>query len=217
MSLSPGKIVRTLLGPRLFAPVGRLYRGFFVDLERVVDCLPPLDPGATVLEIGGGDGQLVNVLLSRHPGLHVTMLDLRPDIGQALRPEYRERVVCLPGTRVSDYVPQAPPALIILSDVVHHIAIDERHRFFAELAPHMANRNTLLAIKEVRPGSVKARLALAADHHISGERQVRFLDEAELQTLVATAMPGITLRDTNLIERDPPNYCVVFAHQGLTS
>jgi hypothetical protein len=194
-----------------------LYRAFFVDLERVVDCIPPLAPDATVLEIGGGDGQLMNALLARHPGLRATLIDIHPTVGQALLPQLRDRVVCLPSTRVAEYRPPSPPALIILSDVVHHIATADRPQFFSELAPLMANRRTILAIKEVRPGSLKAMLALAADHHISGERQVRFLGEAELQQLVEAAMPGIGHRDTNLVERDPPNYCLLFGYQGLTS
>jgi len=217
MNRSVGKLVRTILGPRLFAPLGRIYRGFFVDLEQVVDCLPPLAPNATVLEIGGGDGQLMNALLGRYPGLHATMIDISATVGQALRPELRQRVVCLPNTHLADYVPSSPPHLIILSDVVHHIAPEQRPQFFSELAPFLANPSTLLAIKEVRPGSFKARLALGADHHISGERQVRFLNEAELETLVRKAMPGIAHRATNLVKRDPPNYCTLFGHQGLTS
>jgi trans-aconitate methyltransferase len=217
MSLTPGKLVRTVLGPRLFAPIGRLYRGFFVDLEKVVDCLPPLASDATVLEIGGGDGQLMNALLGRYPGLRATMIDISATAGQAILPEFRERVVCLPNTRIADYVPSAQPDLVILSDVVHHIAPGQRPQFFAELAPLLANRSTLLAIKEVRPGSFKARLALAADHHISGERQVRFLDEAALLELVQSAIPEIQHRATNLFDRDAPNYCTLFGHHGLTS
>ncbi len=145
------------------------------------------------------------------------MIDISSNVGQALLPAFRQRVVCLPNTRLVEFVPSSQPHLIILSDVIHHIATEQRPQFFSELAPLLANRNTLLAIKEVAPGSFKAKLALAADHHISGERQVRFLDEAELRRLVQTAMPGIGSCATNLFERDPPNYCTLFGYQGFSS
>jgi hypothetical protein len=52
--MGPGQLVRAILGPRLFKPVGELYRSMFVDLERVVESFPPLPRDAWLLDIGGG-------------------------------------------------------------------------------------------------------------------------------------------------------------------
>ena len=78
---SPGQIARKLLGPA-FKPVGEVYRRLFVNLERIVDVLErELPREATVLDIGGGDGALIDRLLFRRPDVKVTMCDIAPAIG----------------------------------------------------------------------------------------------------------------------------------------
>jgi hypothetical protein len=66
--MSIGSMARALLGKRWFPVVGGWYRSVFVDLARVVDGLPDLPAAARVLHIGGGDGQMINILLARKPG-----------------------------------------------------------------------------------------------------------------------------------------------------
>jgi hypothetical protein len=101
MSLS--SLARAVLGDRLFPVLGRRYRALFVDLEKVVSCLPSFPPGAHVLDIGGGDGEMMNRILELHPEIDVTMLDSSPRLGAFLKPELRSRVRLLPSTTLAAY------------------------------------------------------------------------------------------------------------------
>src|SRR5258708_573418 len=118
--MSIGSLARALLGKRGFARVGRYYRALFVDLDKVADCLPAMPAGAVILDVGGGDGALVDRLLERQPEARVTMLDLKDDLGNAVRPELRDRLEILPRTNLVQYAAlgRRQPDLIVVSDVV---------------------------------------------------------------------------------------------------
>ena len=59
-----GPFVRHLVGPRLERGLSDLYRRVFVDLDVVADVLARECPeNARILDIGGGDGELINKLL----------------------------------------------------------------------------------------------------------------------------------------------------------
>jgi len=211
--MSPGQIARRLLGPRAFRLVGRAYRRVFVDLRKVVESFPPLPEGAEVLDVGGGDGEVVNLLLARFPSVRVTMIDLGENIGTALDSGYRDRVRVLPKTSVEAYAQQGGrvPDVLILSDVLHHIPIDARPRFFEDLASLVRGRAVTLIVKDVAPEGVRSRCAYLADRYISGDRNVAFLSPAELEASVRRAFPAATAAETDLVRRDFPNYALVFA------
>jgi hypothetical protein len=214
--MSPGQLARRLLGPRLFAPVGRAYRALFVDLEQVVDSFPPLPPEGHVLEVGGGDGELLNVLLARHPRLQATLLDPRPDAGGGLLPGLRGRVRVLAATSLAGYLtlPDRPRNvdLVVLADVVHHVPAAERPDFLAQLGSLLHQQPAPpLVIKDVRRGGWRGRLSELSDRFVSGDRQARFLLEEEMEALVTANIPGVSGRRTALHARNPPNYCLVFS------
>jgi trans-aconitate methyltransferase len=200
-----------LLGPDLFKPVGRAYRAFFVDLAQVAASFPPLPRYARVLEVGGGDGQLLNALLARFPDAHATMIDIAPELGGALAPALLARVDLLPNTSVREYAARGRPQpdVITVCDVVHHIPPEHRVRFFADLR-ELIGPTTMLVVKDIRPGTPRAYLSYLADRYISGDRNTSLLDEAALEALVKSAIPGLAAERTPLYDRDAPNYAIVF-------
>lgn len=212
--MTPGTIARRLLGPRLFPAVGRWYRRCFVDLEAVVRHLP-VRPGAHLLDVGGGDGALLDLVLAAHPDVRATLLDVSPRVGAALRSAHAGRVALRPATTVRDFVATTREVfdLVVVADVLHHVPAGERPRFLGDLAPLLRGR-TALAIKDIRPGSLRATFGLLSDRYVSGDRGVRFLDEEELETLVAAAIPGLRPARTGLFEEDAPNYCVLWRSAG---
>ena len=76
-----GCLVRSLLGDRAFQPIGKAYRSILVDLDAVVDAIGILPPNARVLDIGGGDGDVINRLLKRNADCRITMIDLADSVG----------------------------------------------------------------------------------------------------------------------------------------
>jgi 2-polyprenyl-6-hydroxyphenyl methylase/3-demethylubiquinone-9 3-methyltransferase len=200
-ALPPGQIVRRLLGPA-FKPVGELYRRIFVDMAKVADWMAErLPPNARVLDIGGGDGYVVELLLRRRPDIHVTMTDVAEKIGAFIQPAHRDRVTLLPATDAASL--HGPFDAITLADVVHHVPAPMQSEFLAMVGA-VANRcgaKTVL-IKDIRPGGLRALLALWGDMYITGDKSVCQLHDAALNLggmqKAESAMP------------DFPNYCLSF-------
>jgi 2-polyprenyl-6-hydroxyphenyl methylase/3-demethylubiquinone-9 3-methyltransferase len=206
-----GALARRLLGP-LFPAVGRAYRGFFVDVEAVAETLPPLAPGTHVLDVGGGDGIVLDAWLRRHPGARATLLDLAPAIGGALSPEVRARVELVSATGLAEYRAARRPVgdVVVISDVVHHVPPAERAAFFDQLRALIVPRAALLVVKDIEPGGIVAALSWLSDRFVSGDRHVRLAPRAEVIALVRAAFGPVAMEETELLRLDPPNYCLVF-------
>src|SRR3990172_5932074 len=178
--VSAGQLARRLLGDRWFPVVGRLYRRLFVDLRKVAEGLPKVPEGGHVLDVGAGDGELVNLLLPLNPGATAT--------------------------------PARPPAdVVILSDVLHHVPLAERPGLLIDLRDLLAGRAAKLVVKEVEPGSWRARLYYLADRFITGDRNVHFIRRDEVRKLVQGALPDAACEETDLYRRNRPNYCLIFS------
>jgi cyclopropane fatty-acyl-phospholipid synthase-like methyltransferase len=211
--MSLGSMARVVLGKRWFPVVGHWYRAIFVDLEKVADCLPDLAPGSHVLDIGGGDGEMINILLRRNPDVNITMLDLSPRLGLSLKPEFRARVRVLPSTSLRDYATTKYefPDLVIASDVVHHVPVDERPGFFADIRLVLHGHPTALFVKDLEPRHFRSVLSLLADRYVSGDGKVSLVGHEAVTTLVREVFPNAEVRSTKLFEIDGPNYAVVFS------
>jgi 2-polyprenyl-6-hydroxyphenyl methylase/3-demethylubiquinone-9 3-methyltransferase len=199
--MTPGRFVRTILGPA-FPLAGGAYRRLFVDMARVVDAMLPHVPnGAHVLDIGGGDGFVINILLNRRPDVTVTMTDLAADIGGFISTQNRARVRLLPETDLTDVAGQFD--LATLFDVIHHVPVAARSGFLASVAATAERAGvSRILIKDIRPGGLRAKLAELGDIHITGDRSVSLLAED------AITLPGFT--PTSRTMPDFPNYLLVF-------
>lgn len=197
--MSPGQIARKILGPA-FRPAGEAYRRIFVDMAKVTDWFSAqLPPNARVLDVGGGDGYVVNLLLERRRDIVVTMTDIAPRIGTFIAERHRSRVMLLPGAQATAVNGEFDA--ITLADVVHHVPASQRDAFFSMLGS-VASRTgaRLFLIKDIRPGNLRAKLALWGDVYITGDRHVCQLAEGEI------SIPGF--HPTACAMPDFPNYCV---------
>jgi hypothetical protein len=202
-SLTPGHLARRVLG-RHFEPVGNVYRRLFVDLNKIAELFDNLMPqGAMVLDIGGGDGALVNRLLDRRPDLTVTMCDLAPDIGSFLSASNRVKVRLLPATDFT--LIGGSYDFVTIADVVHHIPRAQRELFFERLAAHCEKwqcRN--LIVKDLEPGGLRASLAKWTDWYISGDRHVAPFARSDLAEMAQRYFPQA--RKVSAMP-DDPSYC----------
>src|SRR3990170_5931519 len=169
--VSAGQLLRRLLGDRWFPILGRLYRRVFVDLRKVVEGFPEVPEGGHILDVGAGDGELMNLLLPLNPGATATLIDVAPAVGGWLRADLRDRVELMPHTSVGAYAKLArrPVDVVILSDVLHHVPLAERPGLLAELRELLAGRAAKLVVKEVEPGSWRARVYYPAGRFINGD------------------------------------------------
>ncbi len=210
--MTVGSFVRRLLGERLFAAVSTVYRGFFINFDRVVSHFPEMGRGTTIVDVGGGDGAIHNTLLPEHPDARATIVDIAPSIGTFLEPDVRDRVTLVAGTTLDEYATQTVerPDWVLISDVIHHIPVDERTTFVRSVCSFIGDSDCTVIIKDVQPGGFRARLAWFADRYISGDRNVSFLTANDMETLVSAELPGFSSRHTGLLEDDGLNYCLIW-------
>ncbi|WP_157981391.1 class I SAM-dependent methyltransferase [Cognatilysobacter tabacisoli] len=185
----------------------------FVDLHKVADHLATaLPPNAHVLDIGGGDGELLNSLLSLRHDLTVSMVDIAPSVGRFLEREHLSRVTFLPATPIERHVVDAAQKYdaAIVSDVMHHIPTDFREGFIRDVCLAL-KPNAPLFVKDIEPGHPVATLSLYSDLYISGDRGVSLVSMHELTRIVEAASPGRKSKELGLLPRNRPNYILEFS------
>jgi len=211
--MSLGTLVRTLFGPRYFKYAGKIYRSFFVNLKTVYQSFPVMRPYQQLLDIGCGDGELINFILGENPLVKITMIDIAKSIGNAVDARFKRLVTLLPGTSIVDYrekhYKNAKIDFILISDVIHHIKPGERKEFFSDML-EIIRDDTKIIIKDVEPGHLKSYLAFLADKYISGDKYVTPVGKKEMIKYMKDIIPTIKFYETNLFRNNMPNYCLVF-------
>jgi 2-polyprenyl-3-methyl-5-hydroxy-6-metoxy-1,4-benzoquinol methylase len=207
--MSIGKLMRKILGVKLFSIISNYYRSIFVDLGKVAQFLSNEIPvNAHILDIGGGDGQVVNNLMAIRNDVTVTICDLSMNVGNSISKKFRSRVNLLPGTSIDQYIEMnlRKPDCIIISDVLHHIPLSDRTEFFKGLKELINKAKTLLLIKEVEPGGFISRLGYLSDRYISGDKKVSLISKVEIISTCEKIFGKITATETALFIENSPNY-----------
>jgi SAM-dependent methyltransferase len=210
-----GQLARRVLG-RHFGTVGRLYRSLFVDLGAVARTTSPYVPASgVVLDVGGGDGELLNELLALRPDVTARLIDPSPRVGALLRDEFRARVELYPGTDMRSAPDRAweDADVILISDVLHHVPPALRGQFMADLKTRVETeaRRARIIIKDVEPGHLRATLGRLADRYVSGDPTVSLVGRAGVCALVHEAFGDrVATDESRLFGEDSPNYALVF-------
>jgi hypothetical protein len=209
-----GALVRRLLGARLARRAGERYRAIYVDLEKVAAALAEVIPsGAHLLDVGGGDGQPINHLLCLRPDLTVTTLDPAPVVGQWIEQRYVDQVERLPRTTLADFVarPRARADAILIADVLHHIPESGRREFLDSVRVLLDRvPGLLIVVKDVEPGYWRARLGFWSDRYVTGDRNVSLISRGGVTRLFEDVLGPLRREETDLFEKDVPNYAIVF-------
>lgn len=208
-----GPAVRRLLPHAMERRAAQLYRIVFVRLGLVAEQLKEAVPaGANVLDIGGGDGELLNFLLAYRPDIRVTMVDIAPSVGRFVEGRFKERVRLLPATSIEDHLRESGDRYdtAIVSDVMHHIPKLHRKAFVEEVFRALKPGAPLL-VKDIEPGHPIAWLSFYADRYVSGDKGVSLVSMKEMTDLVNAALPSYEGRELGLLDRNAPNYILMFA------
>lgn len=205
-----GPAVRRLLPASAERKASRLYRSVFVDLRKVAAVLSRALPrDAFVLDIGGGDGDLLNLVLEARPDVRIAMVDIAVSVGKFLEPRYSERVELHPGVAIEDHVLAFAGRYdaAVISDVMHHIPAPQRSGFLLNVAKALRPGGSIL-IKDVEPGHPIAALGLFCDRYVSGDKNVALISERQLHEMSGASLPRHTVSEIGLLEADRPNYLV---------
>lgn len=212
--MSLGRALRRLLGAGLSRRAGRYYRAIFVDLDEVARALASaIPPGARVLDVGGGDGVPLNHLLRIRDDIRVTTIDPAPEVGQWIETEFGGRVVRRARTTLAEFTAGAdePPDVLLMVDVVHHIPPSERVIVFDGIAGLLRRAPGMrVIIKDVEPGSLRARLGYWSDRFVTGDARVSPVSRDEIRALVRATLGPMRIEETGLFDADRPNYALVF-------
>jgi hypothetical protein len=206
-----GQLVRKIFGKNLFPLIGHYYRSFFVDIQKVAQFMSKEIPRhAHILDIGGGDGDLLNHLMAIRNDISITMCDLRTNVGGSILEEFRNRVTILPETDIDKYMEMnlREPTCIVISDVIHHIPSSDRNEFYKNLYKLIKRSKALLLVKEFEPGHFISRLGYLSDRYISGDKNVRFISQAEIISTLRNIFGDITITQTDLFSENSPNYLI---------
>jgi hypothetical protein len=209
-----GPLIRRFLGPRLARGAGEYYRAIYVDLAKVAAALAAVIPrDAHVLDVGGGDGQPINHLLSVRPDLTITTLDPAPVVGQWIDACYEGQVKRLPRTSLAEFVarPHAHADVILIADVMHHIPESARHEFLDSVAVLLERVPGLrIVVKDVEPGHWRALLGFWSDRYVTGDRNVSLISRDNVTRLYEEVLGPLHREDTDLFKKDGPNYAILF-------
>lgn len=207
-----GPLLRSWMTPRLERRLSGIYRSVFVDLDVVAAEVAKALPGnARLLDIGGGDGELLNRLFALRPDVRVTMVDIAATVGKFVEPAYRAWVECLPGTSLEGYLATSPQPYeaVLVSDVIHHLPLDYRPGFLRALGDALGKGGVLL-IKDIEPGHPIAALSLWCDRYVSGDRGVALMAGEDLRALAEQVLPPHSSAEVGLLQRAAPNYLFKF-------
>jgi 2-polyprenyl-3-methyl-5-hydroxy-6-metoxy-1,4-benzoquinol methylase len=205
-----GPTIRKFLPPSAEKAASRLYRSIFVDLDKVALILAQTIPkNAAVLDIGGGDGDLLNHLFARRTDVRVDMVDIAPSVGRFVSSEYADRIRLSPNTAIEDHltVYENTYDVAIISDVMHHIPLDMRADFLRSVVKTLRAGGSIF-VKDVEPGHFVSWLGLYCDKYLSGDRGVALISADRLRDLAQIALPGHRSTELGLIAKNRPNYLI---------
>lgn len=205
-----GPWVRSLLPRRVEIRAAEAYRAIFVDLEKVAGRLAAeLPAGARVLDIGGGDGALLNRLFALRPDLEVSMVDVAASVGRFVDAEHEAQVQRHPGTTIEEHLCAAGQRYdaALISDVLHHIDERQREGFLRHVAAGVRAGGSVL-VKDVEPGHFRSWLGWLCDRYLSGDRGVALISSAQVLALSERVAPGSVAAEVGLLAADRPNYLV---------
>lgn len=213
--MSPGRLVRAVLGDRYSQVAGKLYRAIFVDMAKASAAIAAeLPANAHVLDVGGGDGEPLNRLLELRSDIRVTTIDVARGVGRWIHARHLNRVTRIEATSLQAYLGsgRALPDVLLLSDVLHHVPVAERAAFLTVVTGVLDRAPQLrIIVKDVEPGHWRATLGRWSDLYVTGDRDVQLVSRDELISAMRSTHDGIRHRETGLFASDPPNYAVVFS------
>lgn len=194
--MSIGFIFRQMLGP-FEMPVAKAYRELFVDLfafVRKIKSWVPEQGALEILEVGCGEGMLIELLAKGYCNARITGIDISPRIGRLFRGDASR--VSFRQTEIQSFIAEKSSDfdLIVISDVIHHIPINMRRKFLGYVRKVM-KRGAFLVVKDwVRTSAPIHALAYLCDRYITGDR-VYYYAARELRNLITDVFGKNALKD----------------------
>jgi 2-polyprenyl-3-methyl-5-hydroxy-6-metoxy-1,4-benzoquinol methylase len=181
-SMPIGPFVRKCLGP-LERPVSNLYRGIFFNLDRFVAKVRQWAPATRILEVGCGEGAVLERLCRVYPDAQLAGIDITPHIGRQFRGDrlrvtfHQEALETFSFNHVERF------DLVLLCDVMHHVPWNQ-HEVLLRQTHLTLKPGGLLVLKdwEKRSNFIHP-VCHFAEHYLTGDR-TRYGTEQSFRDLI---------------------------------
>lgn len=177
-----GPVIRQMLGP-LERPISELYRSIFVDLTALVGQIKQWISASNILELGCGEGAVIERLVKEFPKANITGIDISPRVGRLYQGD-PSRVTFKQQT-IKDFATEnlASFDLLVICDIMHHIPW-ELHKEILRDAGKVLKPGGYLVLKDWERSATPIHfLCYFADRYITGDH-VRYKSADELQELI---------------------------------
>ncbi len=180
-----GPRIRELLGP-FERPISEIYRSIFVDFKalrlKIKEWTTPVEINQ-ILEVGCGEGAIIEILTEIFPHSYITGIDITPRIGRMFKGNSnmvsfkKETIKNFTSTNNGRY------DLVVIIDVLHHIA-PELHREFLCDTQKSLKKEGFLLLKDWRRSKTPIHLfSYFMERYITGDN-VYYPTSDELRCLL---------------------------------
>jgi 2-polyprenyl-3-methyl-5-hydroxy-6-metoxy-1,4-benzoquinol methylase len=188
-----GRRVRRMFG-RHERAVSDAYRGVFIDLDEFTHGVKAQVPSPDrVLEIGCGEGMVIERLATLYPRAHLTGIDICPEPGRLFRGDAkRVRLLRTSAGELSETEPRSYE-LVVIADVIHHVPIDDRIPLLRSAVDLVAPGGIVVFKEWLREPSAICLASYLIERIITGDR-VHYLREHELRSLATSVFGPESIR-----------------------
>lgn len=191
--------------------VADLYRSLFIDLEDFARQVQQWAPTPEhILEVGCGEGAVTEKLAQLYPEAKILAIDLTPRLGRLYEGRRDGVTFCM--TPVQEVAKDFAGSfdLIIMSDVMHHIPLEQRGDVLVAIGQALAPEGQFILKDWEKTRTPIHWLCHAGDRWLTGDHVTHITPDAA-QRLVAHNAPPLKLRDQEHIAPWQNNYAQLFA------
>ena len=177
-----GPSVRKMFGP-YERTISELYRSIFIDLNSLVKQIRQWTSASHILELGCGEGAIIERVVKEFPSASVTGIDIVPGVGRMFNGD-PSRVV-FKQQAINGFAAENPSIfdLLLVCDIMHHIPW-EMHKDILLDAKKTLKPGSYLVLKDwARDFSLIHFLCYFSDRFITGDR-IRYKSSDELRMLI---------------------------------
>lgn len=177
-----GPIIRQMFGP-YEKPVSEAYRSIFVNLDSFVTQIQKWAAASRILELGCGEGAVIERLVKAYPGADITGIDVSPRVGRLFQGD-NSRVTFKQDT-IKDFSSRNPASfdLLVICDILHHIPWELHEEILIDARKALKPGSHLVIKDWERNYSPIHFLCHFSDRFITADR-VRYKSADELRVLI---------------------------------
>lgn len=177
-----GPLFRRMLGP-LERPVSELYRSIFVDITAFVGQIQQWVSPFNILELGCGEGAVIERLAKTFPKANLTGIDISPKVGRMFQGD-SSRVI-FKQQNIKNFASEnlASFDFLVISDVMHHIPWEHHKEILMDARKALKPGGYLVLKDWERNTTVIHLLCYLSERYITGDH-VRYKTADELRALI---------------------------------